>query len=144
MAKDIQRQFRRRLANFPDDHFLLIGYSFGAGTLPFAVNLLPVDLTKRIDCTALLAPPAQADFEFFFRSWFNLSTQNALETAPEIERLSQNVPVIYLRGKDDFIGPSDSLSESKTLTIMPLPGGHDFNKDHERLTNLILDYCPKA
>lgn len=57
MAKDIQRQLHRRLKTNPDDRFLLIGYSFGAGTLPFALNRLPADITDHIQCVALLAPP---------------------------------------------------------------------------------------
>lgn len=138
MAKDIQRQLNRRLKTNPDDKFLLIGFSFGAGTLPFATNRLPIHLIKRIDCVALLAPPAHADFEFSFRSWFNLWTQDAQNTAIEISRLSLKVPVLYLRGEGDFIGPSESLTDSETLRIMTLPGGHDFNKDYDRLIQLIL------
>jgi type IV secretory pathway VirJ component len=139
MAKDIQRQLNRRLKSNPKDRFLLIGFSFGAGTLPFAANLLPPHLIKRIDRVVLLAPPAQADFEFSFRSWVNLWTSDALNTAAEISRLSLTVPVLYLRGEDDFIGPSESLKESKTLKIITLPGGHDFNKDYDRLIELILN-----
>lgn len=141
MAKDIQRHLNHRLKSQPDERFLLIGFSFGAGTLPFAVNRLPFSLLERISCVVLLAPPAQADFEFFFRSWFNLATKHALETAPEITKLSESVPVLYLRGKDDFMGPKEDLSESPTLTIKDLPGGHDFDKDYGRLTDLILCSC---
>lgn len=142
MAKDLERQLRHRLKKKPDDRFILIGFSFGAGTLPFAVNRLPEDLIARVDGVTLLAPPASSDFEFFFRSWLNKSTNEARATAPEIETLSGKLPVLYMRGEDDYIGPSDVLGLSNELSIITLPGGHDFNKDYDRILQEILSAFP--
>jgi len=142
MARHLERKLRRRLVRFPKDRFLLIGYSFGAGTLPFAVNRLPKDLINRIDGVAVLAVPESADFEFYFRSWFNKSTKNARPTGPELEALSEKVPVLYLRGQDDFIGPSQTLKTSDRLILTTLAGGHMFNKDYETLVELILARFP--
>jgi len=142
MSKDLERQLRQRLKRKPNDRFLLIGYSFGAGTLPFAVNRLPKDLLDRIDGVTLLAPPASSDFEFFFRSWLNKSSKHALSTAPEIEILARKLSVLYMRGEDDFIGPSDVLTTHDQLTLITLPGGHDFGKEYDHLIELISDHTP--
>lgn len=138
MSRDLRQALRRRLKARPDDRFLLIGYSFGAGTLPFAVNRLPADLLARIDRVVLMAPPETSDFEFFFRSWLNRSSNKAQPTAPEIQTLSESVPVLYLRGTDDFIGPRDLLTYGPNLVRHDLPGGHDFDKDYDGLIDLIL------
>ncbi|MGJ8563531.1 MAG: AcvB/VirJ family lysyl-phosphatidylglycerol hydrolase [Alphaproteobacteria bacterium] len=142
MSKDLARQLRKRLRHKPKDRFILVGYSFGGGTLPFAVNRLPEDLIALVDGVAVLAAPAEADFEFYFRSWLNKSTKHARDVAPEIELLSGLVPVLYMRGEDDYIGPSDVLNEGRMLTIKTLPGGHDFAKDYDGLIRYILDAFP--
>lgn len=142
LSRDLERQLRRRLTRFPKDRFLLIGYSFGAGTLPFAVNRLPQDLINRIDGVAVLATPESADFEFFFRSWFHKSTQNARLVGPELNTLSKKLPVLYLRGESDFMGPSETITPSDTLTLLTLPGGHMFKKDYDRLIDIILTHFP--
>ncbi len=142
MAHDLERHLNHHLKNHPDDRFLLIGYSFGAGTLPFAINRFSKDLRARIDGAVLLAPPKKSDFKFFFRSWFNKSTRHALDTAPEILRLSEKMPVLYLRGEDDFVGPSSELKPSEMLTIKHLSGGHDFAKEYDALAKIILEAFP--
>ena len=43
--------------------FLLVGYSFGAGILPFAVNRLPDDLRAAVVQVSLLGLEARAAFE---------------------------------------------------------------------------------
>lgn len=141
MARDLERQLRRRLIRFPQDRFLLIGYSFGGGTLPFAVNRLPQDLIERIDGVTILAAPESADFEFFFRSWFNKSTKDARLVGPEMEAMAEKVPVLYLRGEDDFIGPSETLKTSDRLTLITLPGGHMFSREYDQLVELMLEHA---
>lgn len=144
MARDLECQLRLRHSQYPGDRFLLIGYSFGAGTLPFAVNRLGDEWKNRIQAVVLLAPPDKADFRFYFRSWLNKSTQNAMPTAPEIKRLSEGTPVLYVRGEDDFTGPSDVLMPSQNLNMINLPGGHDFGKEYDVVTELILELCDKS
>lgn len=142
MSNDLARQLLKRAKRFPKERFTLVGYSFGAGTLPFAVNRLPEHLKARVDGVALLAPPASADFEFFFRSWIHMPTKHAQDVVPEIERLSQTLPVLYMRGENDYVGPSDDLETGINLTLMSLPGGHDFNRDYDVLVDNILTAFP--
>lgn len=101
MSHDIARNIRNRLKKHPQDRIVLVGYSFGAGTLPFAVNRLPKDIKSKVDGVVLLAPPDAADFEFYWRSWLNKSSKHALDTGPEILKLSHAFPLLYLRGETD-------------------------------------------
>ncbi len=140
MSDDLKAYMLRRLKVNPAAQFTFIGYSFGAGTLPFALNRLPSHLKKHIVNTILIAPPAEADFEFFFRSWLNKSTPAAKETAPEIQQLAQIAPILYVHGETDYIGARAKLTSIDSLTIISLPGGHDFNKDFGPLLATIEDF----
>lgn len=137
MANDLQRYMAKRIKNNPEAKFTFIGYSFGAGTLPFALNRLPAHLKKYILNVILIAPPAEADFEFFFRSWLNKSTTAAKATAPEIQQLSLVAPILYIHGEEDYVGARADLSPHDWLYITSLPGGHDFDKDFEALLKPI-------
>lgn len=139
MSEDLQRYMTRRLKRNKDASFVFIGYSFGAGTLPFAINSLPEHLKTHITNIVLIAPPAKADFEFFFRSWFHKTTRMARETAPEIQSLSQTIPTLYLHGEADYVGPRETLRLHANLKIISLPGGHDFNKNFEPVIRAIED-----
>lgn len=121
----------------PNASFVFIGYSFGAGTLPFALNRLPINLQEKITSVFLIAPPAKADFEFFFKSWRNKASDKAKAVAPEIQTLSKKVPVLYLHGADDYIGARDGVSTHENLRIVSLEGGHTFDKNYAPLFDLI-------
>lgn len=139
MSVDLQRYMARRLKKNPSAHFIFIGYSFGAGTLPFALNRLPEEMKSHIDIAVLIAPPAKVDFKFFFRSWLHKSTSKACDSAPEIQYLSDRIPVLYIYGEDDYKGPREDLTPFRNLTLVCLAGGHDFNKDYPALFQTIFD-----
>ena len=126
-----------RISNKPNASFVFIGYSFGAGTLPFALNLLPLQIKDKIKLVVLIAPPAKADFEFHFKSWVHKASEKAKPVAPEIQTLSNQVSVLYIYGVDDYIGPRHDIAEHKNLRIVPLEGGHTFNKDYLALFDVV-------
>ena len=138
MSTDLEHTLRHRLRTYPDDRFILIGYSFGAGTLPFAINRLSGDLISRIDRVVLLAPPEDADFKFYFRSWINRASKDAYRTAPEIAMLAGVASVLYLRGRSDYPGPWSELEGVDGIECVELYGGHDFNKSYDQLVKLII------
>lgn len=140
---DLTAMMKLRRARHPNCHFVLIGYSFGAGTLPFAANLLSPAMTSAVDLTVLIAPPAHADFKFLLRSWLNKSSPDARPVAPQITTLSEKMPVLYLRGEDDYIGPSEIIVPHDNLNLMILSGGHKFNEDYHIIAALILERLRK-
>jgi type IV secretory pathway VirJ component len=144
MSRDLARSIRNWHKHNPDDRIVLVGYSFGAGTLPFAINRLPHDVYETIGAVILIAPPEHADFEFHFRSWLNKSTGKALETAPEILKLSHTIPVLYLRGEDDYLGPSEQLKTVGSIDYMSLSGGHDFDKRFDDVLQIVGGYIEQS
>lgn len=137
MSRDLRRYMTSRLKNKPDATFIFIGYSFGAGTLPFALNHLPIRFRDKITSVILIAPPARADFEFFFKSWFHKASDVAKPVAPEIQKLCETIPVLYLHGVADYIGPRLDISPNENFRIIALDGGHTFNKNYAPLFDTI-------
>lgn len=137
MSNDLKRYINARLKRNSSASFVFIGYSFGAGTLPFALNRLPVSLQEKITSVFLIAPPAKADFEFFFKSWRNKVSDKAKAVAPEIQTLSNKVRVWYIHGIDDYVGARDGLLPHEGLRIVSLEGGHSFNRNYGPLFELI-------
>ncbi|WP_017930318.1 AcvB/VirJ family lysyl-phosphatidylglycerol hydrolase [Robiginitomaculum antarcticum] len=136
---DLAAMMKLRRARRPKCRFILIGYSFGAGTLPFAANLLGPAMIGAVDLAVLIAPPAHADFKFLLRSWLNKSSPDARPVAPQIAALSDKLPVLYLRGQDDYIGPSEVIAPHDKLKLTTLPGGHDLNGDYDTIARLICE-----
>jgi type IV secretory pathway VirJ component len=134
-ARDLARIIDHYTAAWKKDKVLLVGYSFGADTLPFLVNRLPAPVRARVRKVALLSPSTTADFEFHVTSWVGAGGSSHA-TAPEIHRMT--VPVTCIYGKED----TDSVcltAKSARLSREPLGGAHHFGGDYGRLAGLILD-----
>ncbi len=133
-ARDLARIIERYTAAWKKAKVLLVGFSFGADTLPFLVNRLPAKTRERVRRVALLSPSATADFEFHVTSWVGVG-DSGHATAPEIDRLT--VPVTCIYGKEE----TDSVcltARSALLRREPLDGAHHFDGDYGRLAELIL------
>lgn len=137
MSRDLERYMTARLTNKPSATFVFIGYSFGAGTLPIALNALPLLFQEKIKGVVLIAPPEKADFEFYFRSWLHKVSDKAQPVAPQIQTLSRRVPVLYIHGADDYVGTRRDLTASDAVHIVSLQGGHNFNKNYAPLFDVI-------
>lgn len=133
-ARDLARIIDHYTAAWKKDKVLLVGYSFGADTLPFLVNRLPAPVRARVRKVALLSPSTTADFEFHVTSWVGAG-DSSHATAPEIDRMT--VPVTCIYGKED----TESVcltARSALLSREPLGGAHHFGGDYGRLAGLIL------
>ena len=115
---------------------LLVGYSFGAGVLPFLVNRLPTDVLARIRSVALLGLSEAAVFEFRLADWLGAGGDSRYATPPEVERL--RVPIVCVRGADE----SDSVCRALKgphVTSVDVGRGHHFSGEYDRLASVILE-----
>ena len=64
LARDTERLLRTYLAQWSRTRVVLLGYSRGAGFMPFIVNRLPPDLRERVTLVGLLGAEHSASFEF--------------------------------------------------------------------------------
>lgn len=124
-------------AAWGDVRFALVGYSFGAGVLPFAVNRLFADDRARVVEVSLLGLEARAPFEIEVTGWFGRApSADAPLVLPEIERLGlDRVQCFY------GVEETESLCRDPALAgaeIVSTAGGHHFDGDYAALAERVL------
>lgn len=117
---------------------MLVGYSFGAGILPFAYNRLPADQSARVVQLSLLGVEPRAAFEFSVGGWLgDEPPPGSPEVLPELQR----IPAAMLQcvmGEDE----PHSLCRDPALAgveIIRTSGGHHFDGDYQALARRLLD-----
>jgi type IV secretory pathway VirJ component len=136
IASDLSRMLRHFSRVWHVDRFLLIGYSFGADILPFAVNRLPAAERARIVQISLLGLSRTASFRISVTGWLGMSSSTDVPILPEAKRLDP-ARVQCFFGKDE----SDSLCsapELKGFERIETSGGHHFGRNYRELVDTIM------
>jgi type IV secretory pathway VirJ component len=135
-ARDLERLIAYYTARWARPKVLLIGYSFGADVLPFAVNRLPPQVRRQVQLISLLGFATVADFEIRIAGWLGGHGDSALPTLPEIHRIDgTKIQCIYGDEEDDTGCTAPELAQADRLKM---PGGHHFGGDYETVTRAIL------
>lgn len=137
MARDLDRLIRHYTSLWGRHKVLLIGYSFGADTLPFAVSRLPDEDKAALRLLGLLSPSRGADFQINVAAYLGNSDEGAFPLMPEMAKLS-DLPIACLYGEEDA---DDSLCTEPGFTaghILKLAGGHHFDGDYDGLLDRLL------
>ncbi len=116
---------------------LLVGYSFGADVLPFAVNRLPAAEQAQVAAVSLIGLAPSASFEFHISSWLGEGGNPRYPTPAEVDRLKP--PALCLVGADE----TDSACQATRAHVVALPGGHHFDGDYEKLARAILEFAAR-
>lgn len=116
---------------------LLIGYSFGADVLPFAVNRLATAERARIRQITLLAPGMKADFEIHVSGWIGASPgSEAPDVAPQLRRIDPALLQCVYGVEEKAESPCPTLAGAEVIETQ---GGHHFDEDYQALTRRIID-----
>jgi type IV secretory pathway VirJ component len=134
-AEDLERVIRHYSEAWNRRRILLVGYSFGAGVLPFLLPRLPEDMRRTIALTVLLAPPARADFEISVGGWIGEDSSEGPEVASAIGGLERPVLCVRSEGEDDSPCPAGGHGRIATVT---LKGDHHFDGAYGTITDRIL------
>lgn len=138
-ARDLSRIMTRYLGLWHKEKVLLIGYSFGADTLPFMINRLPDDVRSSVAGVALISPTHQADFEIHILSHLGWQSRDQdYPVLPEVIKLKGS-PVMCMAGteEENCLCRDHSLSWMKTILF---PGGHHLGKDYQGIVNAIFSH----
>ncbi|HZP66831.1 MAG TPA: AcvB/VirJ family lysyl-phosphatidylglycerol hydrolase [Rudaea sp.] len=128
-------------AEHPQADFVVIGYSFGAALAPVVINRLPPEAAKRVAAQVLISPDPEAVFEIHVGDWFGSTHhEGAIPIAPEIARTK--VPVICVHGSDEDDSFCFTLAGKPNVRQLPLPGGHHYNGDYDKLGAAIVGALP--
>jgi type IV secretory pathway VirJ component len=143
VASDLAEILRSYGARWERSQAALIGYSFGAGVLPFALNRLPEAERARVVQLTLLGLEPRAPFAFHVTGWLEqvgLATdpyRDARPVLPELLRIDPRI-VQCVDGEEE----PDSLCRAPELAgveRITTSGGHHFDGDYPALARRILD-----
>ncbi|MCO5063147.1 MAG: virulence factor family protein [Rhizobiaceae bacterium] len=116
---------------------LLIGYSFGADTIPFAWPLLPTALQARTKVLALLAPSLSTSFQVTISGWLGID-DSGYKIAPAIAALPAD-RLLCIYGKDDADETACTDPAIPASTVIETDGGHHFDGDYNAIAQRFLD-----
>lgn len=142
VAADLAEIIRRYGTRWERRQVALIGYSFGAGILPFALNRLPPAERAEVVQLSLLGLEARAPFEFHVSGWLEQAglARDADSDAPLVlPELMQVDPALVqcVYGEEE----RDSLCRAPELAAVEkihTTGGHHFDGDYAGLAARIL------
>lgn len=115
---------------------MLIGYSFGADTLPHIVRRLSPAIRSRVSSISLLGLSPTADFQFHLTSWLDFPSDTALPTVPAVTAL-KGMTIRCIRGMAESDGACPAIPQGISQNYV-VPGGHHFDRNAALLTKIIL------
>ena len=137
VAADLARIIRYYQEAWSAQQVLLVGYSFGAGILPFAVNRLPPEARTSVVQISLLGLEPRAPFEIAVTGWLGGVPESAPAVLPELEKLDlARVQCFCGEEEEETLCPDPHLAAAE---IVRTTGGHHFDGDYEALARRILD-----
>jgi type IV secretory pathway VirJ component len=137
-AADLSTILKRYASKWGTKRAILIGYSFGAGILPFAFNRLPEEDRRRVVEVSLLGLEPRAPFEIHVSAWFGRGVPgDALPVLPELRRIDLNrVQCFYGEEEPETLCREQELARAEVIRTA---GGHHFDGDYPALARKILD-----
>ncbi|WP_043311440.1 virulence factor family protein [Pseudomonas sp. ML96] len=134
-ASDLAKLMQSYREKWGAKRFVLIGFSFGADTLPAFYNRLDATDQQQVDAIVLLALARSGSFEIEVQGWLGKEGKEA-PTGPELLKLPA-AKVLCVYGEEE--GPESGC----TLPNIPgemlqLPGGHHYDGDYPKLAERLL------
>ena len=136
VAEDLAHIVRRYTHAWGTPKVVLIGYSFGAGILPFAYNRLPAEVRAQVVQVSLLGIETRALFEFKVAGWFGVMSGDARDVLPEVKRFPPGLlQCVYGDEEKDTLCRNPALAGAE---IIRTSGGHHFDGDYAALARAIV------
>lgn len=114
---------------------LLIGYSFGADTLPAMVGTLDNATRTRIASLSLMGLSDTADFQFHLSSWLDLSSDQQQPTIPAVVQL-KGMTIRCVQGVQEKDSACPLIPQGIARHVV-VPGGHHFNRNAALLATIV-------
>jgi type IV secretory pathway VirJ component len=136
IARDLDHMISHYTRKWGRPKVLLLGYSFGADIMPFAVNRLSAGSLSRVRLVSLLGFATKADFEVRIGGWLGVDSENAVETLPEVGRMAPvALQCVYGSEEDDTGCTAPELAHAESIRM---EGGHHFDGDYQDVAKSIL------
>ncbi len=139
IAHDLTRIDQHFSKQFDRNRVLILGFSLGANTLPFAAPHLPTDLQNRLAGLGLIAPETRTGFEIVVGGWLGQET-GAFEVAPAIAALDtvlSPAQIMCLYGTKERVSACP-VSDLPGMQAIAFEGGHHLGKDYDAVVQNLL------
>lgn len=135
VARDLGEVIEHYAKAWKTEKVALVGYSFGAGVMPFAYLRLPEAQRARVAQMSLLGFETEADFEIQVSGWLGGTSDDALPTVPELSKLPAALVQCFVgrEEEDSACGQARVLG----MEVIETPGGHHFDGDYAALAERI-------
>lgn len=134
-AGDIESFLMDKLKHNPGQHFVLIGYSFGADVMPFIVNNLSSQLKNKIKSVILISPSTTTDFQIHILDMIGRGGKRSMNVVAAINRM-QSPRTLTIFGSDEKDFPIKSLTLQNNKVEL-LPGGHHFEGNTDEVAEMV-------
>ena len=136
-AKEATQLAAQYLKEWSKKNVVWVGYSFGADVAAFLPGRLSKEMATQTERIILLSPSLSSDFVIRLTDLIGDSknTKRKYKLGPEIN--ASVIPVVCVFGRKEDLLLKNSLIKKETLTILELPGGHQYNNDPASLVKLI-------
>ncbi len=135
--EDIAKDIKRIVAKADPSGKLpvvLLGYSFGANTIPFSWPYLPQQLQDRISLVGLIGTEETTPFQVSVGAWLGMGGDN--EVAPAVAKLPLNkVLCVYGSEEDDTACTDPSLAAVEKIE---LNGDHHYDEKYDMLASKLM------
>jgi type IV secretory pathway VirJ component len=135
-AADLTAVIEHYAATWNRPRVILVGYSFGADSLPLIVEQLPAQARARVRLMVLISPADRADMLFDGLSWINLTLPGARPLAPALLTLGA-IPAVCIRAEFDPRAACDRFPP-QVIASVHLPGFHRYHGQYQAVTRIIL------
>jgi len=137
IADDLSLVIDTYTARWGASKVALIGYSFGAGVLPFAYNRLTLEVKERVVQLSLLGFAATTDFQISIAGWLGASaSKDAAPTEPALASIDPTmIQCFYGEGEAESVCLALA---GKKAEIIRAGRGHHFGGDYDALARDIL------
>ena len=135
-AADLAAVIEHYAAAWSRPRVILVGYSFGADSLPLIVEQLPAEVRAPVRLMALISPADRADMQFDGLSLIDLTLPGARPLAPALLTLGA-IPAICIRAEHDPRAACDRFPP-RVITSVHLPGFHRYHGQYQAVAQIIL------
>ena len=141
IAADVETILAHYGREFGTTRYALVGYSFGAGVLPFVWPNLSNLVRDRVVLMSLLGLGTTADFEITIGGFLGGASAKDRPIAPALDGLPLAKTQCFY-GSDEAADRETSCTapEMKGAELIERPGGHHFDGNYDALAARILEH----
>jgi type IV secretory pathway VirJ component len=135
-VNDISKVIAYYMEKWNRNSFILVGYSFGAGVVPFIGGDFTGQLKERIVGVYCFSPDVTADFEIHITDMLSINLKEKYNVLNELKKISPLYPITIFGTEEDSKITKQFLARGLKVEI--LIGDHHYNNNYNAISSILL------